>query len=74
MASGKIKIMSYNVNGLLNPIKHSKLLTKMRKEQAQMVYLQETPLDFKEHEKLKRMGFTSVYFPILMKLDEGEES
>uniref|UniRef100_A0A671TVT9 Reverse transcriptase domain-containing protein n=1 Tax=Sparus aurata TaxID=8175 RepID=A0A671TVT9_SPAAU len=61
MASGKIKIISYNVNGLLNPIKRSKLLTKMRKEQAQIVYLQETHLDFKEHEKLKRMGFTSVF-------------
>lgn len=61
MVNGKIKITSYKVNGLLNPIKHNKILTKMKKEQAQIVYLQETHLDFKEHVKLKRMGFTSVF-------------
>lgn len=48
MANGKIKITSYNVNGLLNPIKRNKILTKMKKEQAQIVYLQETQMDFKE--------------------------
>lgn len=45
----------------MNPIKCNKILTKMKKEQAQIVYLQETHLDFKEHEKLKRMGYTSVF-------------
>lgn len=61
MTSSKIEIISYNVNGLLNPIKHDKILTKMKKEQARIVYLQETHLDFKEHEKLKRMSDTSVF-------------
>lgn len=37
-------------------------MTKMRKEQAQIVYLQETHEDCKEHEKLKRKGFTKVFF------------
>ena len=62
MASDKVKIISYNVNGLLNPIKRSKILTKMKKERAHVVYLQETHLNDKEHEKLKRMGFTNLFF------------
>lgn len=61
MTSGKINIISYNVNGLLNPIKRNKVLTKMKREQAQIVYLQETHLDLKEHEKLKRLGFTNMF-------------
>ena len=62
MASGKVKFISFNVNGLLNPIKRSKILTKMKKEEAHIVYLQETHLNDKEHEKLKRMGFTHLFF------------
>lgn len=72
MLKDKVKIISYNVNGLSNPIKRNKILTKMKKEQVQIVYLQETHLDCKEHEKLKRMGYTTVS-PLPIKLDEGEE-
>ena len=28
-SNGKVKIISYDVNGLLNPIKRNKILTKM---------------------------------------------
>lgn len=66
MANGKVIFISCNVNGLLNPIKRSKILTKMRKEQALIVYLQETHLNDKEHEKLKRMGFTNLFFSSYM--------
>lgn len=62
MTSGMLNIISYNVNGLLNPIKHNEIFTKMKREQAQIVYLQETHLDSKEHEKLKRLGFKTVFF------------
>lgn len=62
MASDKVKFISFNVNGLLNPIKRSKILSKVRAEQAHIVYLQETHLTDKEHLKLKRMGFTKLFF------------
>ena len=62
MASCKVKLISYNINGLLNPIKRSKILSKMKKEQAHIVYLQETHLSDNEHGKLKRMGFTNLFF------------
>lgn len=34
----------------------------MKKEQAHVVYLQETHLNDNEHEKLKRMGLTNLFF------------
>ncbi len=38
---------------MLNPInKRNKVLAKMKKEQAHIVYLQETHLNDKEHKKL----------------------
>ncbi len=51
MVRDKVKIISFNVNGMLNPIKRNKVLAKMKKEQAHIVYLQETHLNDKEHEK-----------------------
>lgn len=49
-----IKVVSYNMNGVLNPIKSSKILSKMKKDRAGIVFLQETHLTEKQHEKLKR--------------------
>uniref|UniRef100_A0AAR2KFP9 exodeoxyribonuclease III n=1 Tax=Pygocentrus nattereri TaxID=42514 RepID=A0AAR2KFP9_PYGNA len=63
MASDKVKIISFNVKGLLNPVKRKKIISKMKKEQAHVVYLQETHLSDKEHKKLKGMGFTHLFFP-----------
>lgn len=60
--TANLKITSFNVNGVLNPIKRSKILSKMKKENAHIVYLQETHLNSAEHEKLKRMGFSKVYY------------
>lgn len=62
MASDKVKFISFNVNALLNPIKRSNILSKVRAEQAHIVYLQETHMTNKEHAKLKRMGFTNLLF------------
>lgn len=56
-----LKLISYNVNGLLHPIKRSKILSKLKKEEIMVAFLQETHLTEKEHEKLKRNGFTQVY-------------
>lgn len=44
MSNIKIKIITFNVNGPLNPIKQSKILSKMKKEKAHIIYLQETQL------------------------------
>lgn len=61
MNNGQVKFISFNVNGLTNPIKRNRILTKLKKEQAQIVYLQETHLNESEHEKLRRMGFTGMF-------------
>lgn len=57
-----LKVISLNVNGILNPTKRRQILTKMKRENAQIVLLQETHLTSLEHEKLKRMGFLRVYY------------
>lgn len=57
-----VKIISFNVNGILNPAKRRQILTKMRREKAHIVLLQETHLSALEHQKLKSMGFSRVYY------------
>lgn len=52
-----IKIATYNVNGLVNPIKRSKILTKLKRDKVEVAFLQETHLSDTEHAKLKGMGF-----------------
>lgn len=61
MQGEPIEIVSFNVNGVLNPIKRSKILTKLKREKAQIAFLQETHLSQSEHAKLKRQGFKSVF-------------
>lgn len=46
-----LKIASYNVNGILNPIKRSKIVSKMRREGVGVALLQETHLSETEHGK-----------------------
>lgn len=57
-----LKVISYNINGILNPVKRSKILSKLKKEKIHIALLQETHLTAPEHEKLKRMGFTKIYY------------
>lgn len=45
-----------------NPVKRSKVLTKLKKEKAQVLFLQETHLPQQEHEKLKRFGFRKTFY------------
>ena len=56
-----MKVISFNINGALNPIKRSKILSKLKKERAQIALLQETHMSQSEHAKLKRMGFRHVF-------------
>lgn len=62
MASEKLRIASFNVNGILGPIKRSKVLTKMRKEKIDIVCLQETHLNDLEHQKLTKSCYNRVYY------------
>ncbi len=56
-----IKVALYNVNGILNPIKRSKIMSKMKKEGVDVILLQETHLMEKEHAKLKRNGYNQIF-------------
>lgn len=56
-----VRVATYNVKGVLNPIKRSKILRKLRTEKAEIVYLQETHSSEQEHGKLKRLGFDQVF-------------
>ncbi len=53
-----MKIVSYNVNGINNPIKRKKLLHQLKKETGNIIFLQD-PL---EHEKLKKLTKAQVYY------------
>lgn len=61
MESNNVKMMSLNVNGLNNPLKRQKVMTKIKKEKAQIIFLQETLLTQSEHNKLKRYGYNNLY-------------
>ena len=57
-----LNIISYNVNGINNPIKRKKLLVKLKKEKGDIIFLQETHLVSSEHEKLKKLTNAQVYY------------
>lgn len=57
-----LKIVSLNVNGMHNVIKRKKILLEMKNEKADIIYLQETHLEKEEHEKLKKITKSEVYF------------
>lgn len=60
--SSEVRVASYNANGVLNPIKRSKILSKLKRDKAQVIYLQETHMmSDSEAGKLKRMGFKYVF-------------
>lgn len=55
MLNQEYKVITFNVNGLQNPIKRSKLITKMKREN-------QTHFSDKEHEKFKHLGFQNAYY------------
>ena len=56
-----MNFISLNVNGLLNPTKQRKTISKLKKENIDIAFLQETHMTGLEHEKLKRQGFKYVF-------------
>lgn len=62
MPHQKYRIITLNVNGLNNPIKRSKVITKMKREKQDIIFWQETHLSNSEHEKLRKMGFKNSYY------------
>ena len=61
MQTEPVKLISFNVNGVLNVIKMNKILSKLKKERAQIALLQETHLNQTDHLRLKRKGFKYVF-------------
>ena len=49
-----LKIISYNVEGLHNPVNRKKILHQLKQANCQVAFLQETHLSDLEHEKLKK--------------------
>ena len=57
-----LKVLSYNVKGLHNPIKRKKVLNQLKQYKCQIAFLQETHLSDTEHEKLKKSWADKVFF------------
>lgn len=62
MSCRPINFVSLNINGILNPIKRSNMLSQLKKTKVQIAYMQESHLTDSEHTKLNRMGHSKVYF------------
>lgn len=60
-SKNRIKVASCNVNGVLNPTKRSKIISKMKKEGVRVILSQETHLTENEHAKLKRNGYNQIF-------------
>ncbi|XP_062396829.1 LINE-1 retrotransposable element ORF2 protein isoform X1 [Sardina pilchardus] len=56
-----VNVISFNVNGLLSPGKRNKILLKLKKENIDIAFLQETHMTEIDHQKLKRYGFKHVF-------------
>jgi len=44
MQNRSLKIASFNINGVLNPVKRGKILSKLKKDKIQIAFLQGTHL------------------------------
>lgn len=57
-----LNIISWNVKGLGNYLKRSKILSVLKADKADIIFLQETYYSDIEHSKLKRDWIDQVYF------------
>lgn len=57
----RLKIYSYNVHGLKNPVKRKKILTQLKRLNCSIAFIQETHLGDEEHRKLQRDWVKEVY-------------
>nr|AAD02930.1 reverse transcriptase [Oryzias latipes] len=62
MYDRNVKLLTLNINGLHNPVKRWKTLSKLKQDKAEIVFLQETHLPEAEHLKLNKMGFKHVFY------------
>lgn len=62
MSMPTIKICSWNVRGLHQPVKRRKILTSLKKEGVEIALLQETHLEDQEHLKLKRDWVSNSFY------------
>lgn len=54
--------ITLNAYGFHNPVKRSKRIAKMKRERIEVAFWQKTHLSNPEHEKLKKMGFTTTFY------------
>lgn len=57
-----IRVISYNVKGLHNPIKRKKILNELKHLKCTIAFIQESHLSDSEHMKLKKSWASQVYF------------
>lgn len=57
----RLRLVTWNVNGLRNPIKRKKVLTYIKKNKIEVAFLQECHLSLKETEKLCRGWIGQVF-------------
>lgn len=58
-----LKIILYNINRILNPVKRSKVLNKLKKEKVHIALLQETYLSTTEHGEAGILNILFTYLP-----------
>lgn len=56
-----LKLVTWNCRGINNPIKCSKVLHHLRQLNAQIVFLQETPLNESQHTQLRCRWVDQMY-------------
>lgn len=64
-------MVSLNINGMNSPNKRGKVLTKFRKEEMQVIFIQETHLSSQEHETLKRYGYSNIFYSSFQRSHRG---
>lgn len=57
-----VKLVTVNINGLHNPVKRWKTLSKLKRDKVQIAMIQETHLSDEEHSKLNKLGFKHVFY------------
>lgn len=62
MYDKQVKLVTININGLHNPVKRWKALSKLKRDKVQIAMMQETHLSDEEQSKLNKMGFKYIFY------------
>ena len=62
-----ISFLSWNIKGLNNPVKRSRVFSHLKKLKADVVFLQETHLLNKDHSRLHNSWFSQVFHSLIPK-------